>query len=136
MNTQASKVATETPGETTWGTTDRILGNVGSVGAAVGGSALAAKKIHDIVKKPVAKGKAGAVSAAPKAVSKAKAVSGNSAARLSEIMKAIAPWTIPTAIGAGSLYGGKKLMDKYDKSKNAKKLKDTMHIWSHGNWSR
>lgn len=140
LNVQASKVATETPGETTWGTTDRILDNVGSVGTAIGGSALAAKGIHDMLKKPVVKGKAGTLSStpAPKVIPKAapKVRSGNSAARLGEIMKMVAPWTIPTAAAAGSLYGGKKLMDQYDKSKNAKKLKDSMHIWSHGNWSR
>ena len=62
--------------------------------------------------------------------------SGNSAKMLGEIFKVVAPWTIPTAVGAGSLYGGKKLMDQYDKSPSSKKLKDTMHIWSHGNWSR
>lgn len=50
---------------------------------------------------------------------------------------AIGSKAVGGAIAAGaSLYGGKKLMDIYDKSKSSKKLKDSMHEWSHGNWSR
>lgn len=139
-NVQASKVATETPGETGWGTTDRVLDNVGNVGTAIGSTAFAAKAAHDILKKPVVKGKAGTLKAGPalKVIAKPtpKVSSGSSAKILGEVLKVVAPWSIPTAVGAGSLYGGKKLMEQYDKSKNAKKLKDSMHIWSHGNWSR
>lgn len=70
-NAETKQIQTKTPGETTWGTVDRIVGNAGSGAAALGGSALAAKGAYDILKKPaaVAAGAAGAAGAGAKAAS-------------------------------------------------------------------
>lgn len=103
-NAETKQIETRTPGENAWGTADRIIGNAGSAGAALGGSALAAKGVYDIVKKPaVAAGAAGAgAGAASKAGAKA-AVAGAAA-------KAAArpgPWA-SKASGAMK-FGGKAL---------------------------
>jgi hypothetical protein len=73
----------------------------------------------------------------PTAVKPTTVNSGKSADKaLKKIVDKAPVVILPAAAAAGALYGVKKLADKYDKSKNAKKIKDKAYIWSHGNWSR
>lgn len=131
LEAQTTSIGTHTPGETAWGTADRLLSHAGAIGTGVGGTAFAIKTVKDALKASAVKGKGEVKVILPPAKSAA-----NSAKSAVPVLLGAGKVAVPVAVGAGALYGGKKLMDAYDKSKSSKKLKDSMHEWSHGYWSR
>lgn len=130
LEAQTTSIGTHTPGETGWGTADRLLSHAGAIGTGVGGTAFAIKTVKDALKAKAVKGKGEVKVILP------SANSAKSAKAAVPVLIGAGKVAVPVAVGAGALYGGKKLMDTYDKSENAKKLKDSMHEWSHGHWSR
>ena len=130
-----------------------MLGHAGAIGTGVGGTAFAIKTAKDYFKRKKekdllheafkdslkslktegvkGKGEVNVILPSKPANSAKSVASGLPMA--AEIGGKV---LVPAAIIGGSLYGGKKLMDTYDKSESAKKLKDSMHEWSHGHWSR
>lgn len=138
---QRQKLETNTPGQSTWGTVDRVLDNTGSAGTALGGSAIAAKGVYDMVKSKDA-GKAVSNTVGKSAAQYIKPTSTSKAVSTAKTASKLLPALVigskalgPIALGVGSLYGAKKLNDVYDKSKNAKKIKEH-NTYQHGNWSR
>ena len=161
MKQQGSSIESRDPTKSGWGAVDRIIGAAGDVGTTIGGSAIAAKGIYDMVKDknnrsdtvpPVQhfkkNGRKGTIVTYPNRVQEIKLDPKKPSvfSRAVNSAKKVAPYLWPVlaigskslvgaGLGAGALYGGKKLMDVYDKSENAKKIKEH-HTYQHGNWSR
>lgn len=152
LEAQTTSIGTHTPGETAWGTADRLLSHAGAIGTGVGGTAFAIKTAKDALKNKKEKdllheGFKDALKSLKtegvKGKGEVKVILPSKPANSAKAASTLVPLLIGAGktgayigAGAGALYGTKKLMDAYDKGKSSKKLKDSMHEWSHGHWSR
>lgn len=112
LEAQTTSIGTKTPGETAWGTADRLLSHAGAIGTGVGGTAFAIKTVKDALKADAVKGK-GEV----KVILPSKAA--NSAKSAVPALLGAGKFAVPAAAGlgaAGAYYGlGKAIESRMSK---------------------